>query len=513
MADPVQIRVRRDTLANWQAANPTLADGEPAWVTDTKDLITGDGESAFSELWSAATSVAGRAAASAVSAEASASAAADFFDAAALEKAERGGWGVVALFGTTGTGSSAGGRVTDGTVTQGNERNFVIPGKSAAAIRLLYQNIQSNQATTSASGEADGSNPITVRASLDDGTSLVPVFFNGKRDVVLDPGASAWSDPVNFDVTAGTAFWVRNFTQVAAGGVWFKNRLGQDAQACGGEYGTALTDKTLAGTIPATFSYLYGPTSIIGYSQTAPAGVGIVGDSIAAGVGDQGPAQASGNFLPSFITRGLRVPTPNIPFTRIAEGGECASVFVGAVTNRMRRLEALRYCKYVICELGSNDIYSQGAPLETLQGSLLALWKLLRARGHSTFQTTITPRSTSTDNFATTANQTPQANSSVRTAFNDWLRAGAPISAVTGAPVAAGASGAVTCAYYNSAGLVRAGTGGHPVTGVFEVADLAEPTRNAGVWKTGYMTGGDGTHPVVAGHDQLKAGIYTPAFV
>jgi hypothetical protein len=73
MANSVQIRVRRDTLANWQTANPTLADGEVVWVSDTRDLIAGPG--AFNDLWTAAQSVPNRAKASADSAAASAASA------------------------------------------------------------------------------------------------------------------------------------------------------------------------------------------------------------------------------------------------------------------------------------------------------------------------------------------------------------------------------------------------------------------------------------------------------
>lgn len=79
MADYKQIRVRRDTLANWQSANPVLIDGEPAWVTDTKDLLTGDGGSSFNDLWNAAQSIPGRAKASADAAAASATAASSAF--------------------------------------------------------------------------------------------------------------------------------------------------------------------------------------------------------------------------------------------------------------------------------------------------------------------------------------------------------------------------------------------------------------------------------------------------
>lgn len=48
-----RIQVRRDTLANWQSSNPTLADGEPAWVQDSKVLLTGDGSTDFNTLWTA----------------------------------------------------------------------------------------------------------------------------------------------------------------------------------------------------------------------------------------------------------------------------------------------------------------------------------------------------------------------------------------------------------------------------------------------------------------------------
>jgi hypothetical protein len=76
--DTKQIRVRRDTLANWQAANPVLADGELAWVLDTRDMISGDDTSDFNTLWTAAQSIPNRAATSAAAASASASAAATY---------------------------------------------------------------------------------------------------------------------------------------------------------------------------------------------------------------------------------------------------------------------------------------------------------------------------------------------------------------------------------------------------------------------------------------------------
>lgn len=48
MADIIQIR--RDTAANWTSANPTLAQGEFGFETDTKKAKIGDGTTAWNSL-------------------------------------------------------------------------------------------------------------------------------------------------------------------------------------------------------------------------------------------------------------------------------------------------------------------------------------------------------------------------------------------------------------------------------------------------------------------------------
>jgi hypothetical protein len=44
------IRLRRDTAANWTAANPTLSLGEPGVETDTGFVKIGDGSTAWTSL-------------------------------------------------------------------------------------------------------------------------------------------------------------------------------------------------------------------------------------------------------------------------------------------------------------------------------------------------------------------------------------------------------------------------------------------------------------------------------
>jgi len=50
MSSTARIRLRRDTAANWTAANPVLLNGEVGLETDTRKLKAGDGTTAWSTL-------------------------------------------------------------------------------------------------------------------------------------------------------------------------------------------------------------------------------------------------------------------------------------------------------------------------------------------------------------------------------------------------------------------------------------------------------------------------------
>ena len=50
MSSTVQIQLRRDTAANWTAANPVLLLGEVGFETDTRKLKLGDGTTAWNTL-------------------------------------------------------------------------------------------------------------------------------------------------------------------------------------------------------------------------------------------------------------------------------------------------------------------------------------------------------------------------------------------------------------------------------------------------------------------------------
>jgi hypothetical protein len=50
MSSTARIRLRRDTAANWTAANPVLLNGEVGFETDTRKLKLGDGITAWNAL-------------------------------------------------------------------------------------------------------------------------------------------------------------------------------------------------------------------------------------------------------------------------------------------------------------------------------------------------------------------------------------------------------------------------------------------------------------------------------
>lgn len=50
MGTIIQIQVRRDTAADWLAADPVLAEGEQGLETDTQRIKYGDGVTAWSSL-------------------------------------------------------------------------------------------------------------------------------------------------------------------------------------------------------------------------------------------------------------------------------------------------------------------------------------------------------------------------------------------------------------------------------------------------------------------------------
>jgi lysophospholipase L1-like esterase len=401
----------------------------------------------------------------------------------------------------------------DGTANSANTRTAHKMLFAVDELRLVYV-----AASQEALGIPIGEN-CTITAAIENPVGGVePVTFGGQAAGTLAWGGILISDPFLAEFPAmysgGTYnyFWVRTHVQAGAGGR-FPCCLGSDGtapQAEGYEYGNNLADKSLSGSITAATVGVGGgirPTLILGSPASGTHPIVLAwGDSITAGTGDTNASGPLG-FLARALYAGnvayLRFGTPSAFVPNLGDTYQAGNPGVtGTLRGQPERLIA--GCNYVIHQFGVNNIdpILASDSLATLQLKQLRSWTWLARRGAKVYQTTLTPHTTSTDSWATVGNQTvyDSTEQATRIAFNNWMRAGAPIDPGTLAAVAVGTSGAIL-----------AGAATHPLTGYFEIADLAESARDSGKWKAGYTA--DGIHPNAIGAAALAAGITTATFV
>jgi lysophospholipase L1-like esterase len=331
--------------------------------------------------------------------------------------------------------------------------------------------------------DIDPGGSISFNASIRiNGGTIYRLTFGGRTTATLDPGGKIRSDTTGLKVEAGDIVGVRTYL---SSGTAYAPLFTYADTANGLSYGgfTAASDLTAPGSaaIAATSNFSYGPAALLGYpSDTAAKSVLIIGDSIAHGTGDG--ATADGGPLPGVVgevTSGggfiVRALAPYAGILNIARSGDRAQWFA-TDTGRFRRLGLADRCRSAIIEYGVNDLFS-GRTAAQMEADLLAIAKItarsINAYGVAKiYVTTVTPRSTSSDGWATVANQTVDGNNPIRVTYNNWVRAGCPIDPTTLAAVVVGTAGALLAGQYR-----------HPITGYFEVADTVESARDSGKWK------------------------------
>lgn len=173
--------------------------------------------------------------------------------------------------------------------------------------------------------------------------------------------------------------------------------------------------------------------------------------------------------------------------------------------------EQLKYCDSVFNGLITNDMQKATFPSEYgtrdkwIGQMILDLAAKAKGLGVKRWvQATLQPTASSTDNYATLANQTP-GWVGVRAPLNQWLRDGAPCDA-NGKRVETGTSGVNRCAVVTYAGTVKAGSGSHPFGSgwVSEVGAALEPAPDDGRYRVDgdRVAGSDPIHYAQAGHDR-----------
>ncbi|EJN14746.1 hypothetical protein PMI42_01720 [Bradyrhizobium sp. YR681] len=288
-----------------------------------------------------------------------------------------------------------------------------------------------------------------------------------------------------------------------------------------------------------------------------------IGDSIMAGVNDQGGDPSGGRGL---LGRSMAALGPTLNY---GVPGDRASLYaVGANTTSRMALAALGGATTAVLQLGVNDFFSGSRTTDqvlTDRATIRAAVKVA-VPGIKVIDTTITPVTTSTDGWATTTNQTVSnaGNNNSRAAFNDFLRGvvsysalctettsnavlacGAPPNATNPMPVTStapgmrvtgtGITGTTTVSVANlvtgnitvDVAANVTGSGNQTLTfawpstsatfpatndGLIDVARLVEsatyqaagPIANGGVWMAGYVGQTDGTHPNFYGYQLVQ---------
>lgn len=339
--------------------------------------------------------------------------------------------------------------LSNGTDTGGNYRIEHVAARVGLDPQIVYSNY-------------NGANPVTITAAFEYGGNFYPVYFKGKRAVVLDPNDLVISDPCPLTLPAAATFYTRTFVSVTSGQTWVNNIFPHAEDQVSRSNGE--TDKTLGGATSYAFEYLLAPVAVIAAAPwgASPLHAAGVGDSIMAGLSD---TNYDGWLVRAAAANGAGS-------VRATKGATLASTFTATATGDPFGQKSLASLgRRIVCHYGNNDL--TGSPsLATMQTRLSAIWQIFVDRGCVVYQGTLTPRTTSTDTWATTANQTPEANygaSSTRTQLNDWIR-----------------------------------TIPSPLTGYIEVADAVESARNSGLWKAPDYTA-DGVHPRDTGHAAIAA--------
>lgn len=206
--------------------------------------------------------------------------------------------------------------------------------------------------------------------------------------------------------------------------------------------GTAPDDYTLAGpttrvsTADGTTSVC--PVAVLGQPAGGTAGrpvIAIAGDSIALGTGDTslfGGDEPLGWCL-RMLTDNPAAPTRFLwTYLRMARGSSAGAFQSGPGVSAMLALAA--GCTHVLDEWIVNDISLGGTTLAVLQANALARWTAWAKLGLKVIGCTSAIQATSTDSFATVANQAPAAGfgaSSLWSQYNAWiLGRPAPLAAV-----------------------------------------------------------------------------------
>lgn len=162
-------------------------------------------------------------------------------------------------------------------------------------------------------------------------------------------------------------------------------------------------------------AYAYSPQMILGnWVSTRDLSALAVGDSVVWGAGEAGSTAQLGEGLTGggFLVRGLYSVSgagKTVPWAKVALGGD-AVVSANTTASRAILDQYLPHATDVFCDYFYNDINAAARTKEQVLADLIDYARFINSRGVRFHWTTPIPATTSTDNYATLANQTVSAS-------------------------------------------------------------------------------------------------------
>lgn len=296
---------------------------------------------------------------------------------------------------------------------------------------------------------------VTITASIEYpiGT-LNRLTFSGANSATIANGGDVWSDPLQVDIPDGAMFreWIY--------GAWsgtdcIYNSSSQNVDLS--KIGASVTDVTGTGVTTGMTGgrFTYGFVAAIGYTDKPS--ILILGDSRTGGVG-------------SYTAYGTN-DTGNVPrpiggsygYINLSGTGVSLKQFHTLSTTKLKSLA--QYCTHVVLAGGINDL-DGGDSADTLRTNAGLVITDYAGTTKPAFLCTVEPYTTSTDSWATAANQTIWSGTkdTQRQAYNAYIRSG------------------------NFPGM----------WGFFDLAAQVEDSANLGKWLTPGLTT-DGLHGTLLG--------------
>jgi hypothetical protein len=275
--------------------------------------------------------------------------------------------------------------------------------------------------------------------------------------IVVSASGTPLAIPVSASTVAGgsdaTAYWATS-AAMGTNDPWLLNFTGATTGSSGTSGAPNIYPLAIKGVSSVPSVILYGDSRLSGKidSTTSTA-----------------PASENTNLGYWGVGEIARTLDYGLPYANIGCESDTILQFT---TNHALRAALASDHQYVHFEYGINDV-SAGRTAATIEGQLTTAYGYFPSQRVS--QSTIPPKTASSDSWATAVNQTVDGFNSTRTALNDWIR-----------------------------------TKPSPLWQYFEIADIMETARNSGIWKnvgdgsaTAAMTG-DGLHEVPFSYNLIR---------